>query len=83
MPLLQPQTHDDAAANRAQPDATKGGLRELLRIAIPTALANLAEYLPVSVALYFIGRRGDADDLDAAAPAGPISTSAASPQATV
>ena len=57
--------HDDAAANRAPPDATKGGLRELLRIAIPTALANLAEYLPVSVALYFIGRRGDADDLDA------------------
>mgnify|MGYP004297481859 CR=1 FL=1 len=28
-----------------------GGLRELLRIAIPTALANLAEYLPVSVGL--------------------------------
>ena len=54
---------DDTAA----PDATaaQGGLRELLRIAIPTALANLAEYLPVSVALYFIGRRGNADDLDA------------------
>jgi len=53
------QTDTTAAA------ASKGGLRELLRIAIPTALANLAEYLPVSVALYFIGRRGSADDLDA------------------
>jgi len=57
------RSDDDTAA----PDATaaKGGLRELLRIAIPTALANLAEYLPVSVALWFIGRRGSADDLDA------------------
>ena len=54
--------HTDTAA--ASSDG-KGGLRELLRIAIPTALANLAEYLPVSVALYFIGRRGSADDLDA------------------
>ena len=56
---------DDAAANPPDATAVKGGLRELLRIAIPTALANLAEYLPVSVALYFIGRRGSADDLDA------------------
>jgi len=57
-----PPEHADTAA--ASSDG-KGGLRELLRIAIPTALANLAEYLPVSVALYFIGRRGSADDLDA------------------
>ena len=36
----------------------------LLRIAIPTALANLAEYA-VPVALRLIGRRGSADDRDA------------------
>ena len=56
----EPEDTDTAAAS----SDGKGGLRELLRIAIPTALANLAEYLPVSVALYFIGRRGSADDLD-------------------
>ncbi len=61
-PRSDADPHADAAAASSE---AKGGLRELLRIAIPTALANLAEYLPVSVALYFIGRRGDADDLDA------------------
>ena len=61
-PRSDAEPHADAAAASSE---AKGGLRELLRIAIPTALANLAEYLPVSVALYFIGRRGDADDLDA------------------
>jgi Na+-driven multidrug efflux pump len=60
-----PHDGEPASEPTAASTPTKGGLRELLRIAIPTALANLAEYLPVSVALYFIGRRGSADDLDA------------------
>ena len=64
-PRSDAEPHDDAAAAGTEDPQSKGGLRELLRIAIPTALANLAEYLPVSVALYFIGRRGSADDLDA------------------
>ena len=64
-PRSDAEPHDAAATAGTEDPPSKGGLRELLRIAIPTALANLAEYLPVSVALYFIGLRGDADDLDA------------------
>ena len=36
--------------------STRAELWEVVRLAVPTAVANLLEYLPVSFALYFVGR---------------------------
>ena len=42
-------------------------VRELLGIAVPTALGNLCEYLPVAVGMAIVGRREGADALAAVA----------------
>ena len=36
--------------------STRAELWEVVRLAVPTAVANLLEYLPVSFDLYFVGR---------------------------
>ena len=46
------------------PPSLRRDARDLLRTAIPTGFANLLEYLPVSLALWFVGRQGDATDID-------------------
>ena len=38
-------------------------VRELLGIAVPTALGNLCEYLPVAIGMAIVGRREGADAL--------------------
>ena len=42
-------------------------VRELLGIAVPTALGNLCEYLPVAIGMAIVGRREGADALAAVA----------------